>query len=376
MSPKVLKVIFAAGGTGGHIFPAFALAETLKSTIDSNIRFDTLNILFIGSDYGLETRLVPEANYALEMLPIRGIARSLSIKNIIRNLQFPFRVLISILKMNRILQDFKPDLVIGTGGYASGIPVRQAIKKGIPVFLQEQNSYPGLTTRMFSDAATHVYITYDDARKHLNTHHISNFGNPVRSNLVRRPPMEVYSKFALNPKRKTLFIFGGSQGAHAINQFLITYIREFAYQINFQILWQTGEKDFEACNKAASQSLNISVVPFIKDMGAAFSMATLVISRAGAMALAEIISFGLPSILIPLPSATANHQYHNAKTLENEGAAIIIEESKLEFDPLLELFQDLFSHEEKLKLMSQNTFQLAKPHASQDIINSILEHIN
>lgn len=369
---NALRVAFAGGGTGGHIIPALAIAEHLQTCVGDHSPFTDVEFLFFGSDYGMETRLVPEAGFNLEALPIRGLSRSISIAGLKQNALLPFRMIASIMKANRALRAFKPHITVGTGGYASAVPVRQSLRNNIPVVLQEQNSYPGMVTRLFAPKVKQVFLTYEDAEKHLKGANTLLTGNPLRHLGISGDRAEAAIHFGLNPELPTLFILGGSQGARAINRHFVSRMSVYLEKLGMQVLWQTGKADYEYCQKHVGSNSKIALRPFIKEMDQAYTVADLMVCRAGAMTLTEINHFGLPSILIPLPSAAANHQEFNARSLEKAGAAKVILESELAEGAFLPLLSDVFTNKEKLSGMAKASAALKRPHATQEICDNII----
>ena len=362
----------AGGGTGGHIIPALAIAEELQRTIAESSVFSQVQFLFFGSDYGMETRMIPDAGYELVTLPIRGLSRSLNLQGFLHNAKLPGRLISSIRQANKHLRAFQPHITVGTGGYASAIPVRQSLRNGIPIVLQEQNSYPGMVTRLFSDRAEQVFLTYEDAQKHLKGGKMLLTGNPVRQQGEAIDHAEASHFFGLDPERTTVFIMGGSQGARTLNQHFLNKISIYLDKLNIQILWQTGKADLERCQRQVGSNPRIKLLPFIKKMDMAYSAADLMVCRAGAMSLTEINNYGLPAILVPLPSAAGNHQEHNARSQEKAGAAHVILESSLAEGAFLPLITGLLEDPQKLKSMGLASRSLKKPNASKDIVESII----
>ena len=371
-SNNMLRVAFAGGGTGGHIIPALAIAEGLQACVARESAFSDVEVLFFGSDYGMETRLIPEAGFKLIALPIRGLSRSISLAGFKQNFFLPGRMVASIIKANRALRDFDPHITVGTGGYASAVPVRQSLRNNIPIVLQEQNSYPGMVTRLFAPKARQVFLTYEDAGRYLKGAKTQLTGNPNRYMGDPSDRSEAAALFGLNPEIPTLFILGGSQGARAINRHFIDRISKYLEKLGMQVLWQTGKSDFEFCQKQIGTNPRIVLKPFIKEMDKAYSIADLMVCRAGAMTLTEINHFGLPSILIPLPSAAANHQEFNARSQEKAGAARVILESALAEGAFLPLLTDIFTNKEKLSGMARASAALRRPQATQEICDSII----
>ncbi|MCF7823831.1 MAG: undecaprenyldiphospho-muramoylpentapeptide beta-N-acetylglucosaminyltransferase [Candidatus Marinimicrobia bacterium] len=373
---NTLRVAIAGGGTGGHIIPALAIAEELQRTLIDQSVFAKVSFLFFGSDYGMETKMIPEAGFELVTLPIRGLSRSISLSGFKRNLMLPGRLAVSINRANKSLRSFNPHILVGTGGYASAIPVRQALRNQIPVVLQEQNSYPGMVTRLFASKAKQIFLTYEDAKQYLKGANTLLTGNPIREFSTRVNKQQVADFFGLSPELPTLFILGGSQGARALNEHFIHKSALYLDKLDMQILWQTGRTDYEYCQRHVGTNSRITLVPFINDMEKAYSLADLMVCRAGAMTLTEINHFGLPAILIPLPSAAANHQEFNARSQEQVGAARVVLESELNEGAFLPILTEIFTDRDRLIQMSQASKALRKPDAAKEICNSILRIVN
>ena len=318
MQNKKLKILFAGGGTGGHLYPAIAICEEFTKQLGK----ENLEILFIGSHYGIEKNIVPKLGYNFKAIWIRGIQRSFSWNAIKINILAPFRILSSFLQSYYFVKKFNPDFAIGTGGYASGPAISIAGKLGKTVFLQEQNVYPGVTTRMLIKYAKTIYASYQDSAKYLRN--VKALGTPLRVSLKKQDRNLSLEKFQLSSDKKTIFVFGGSQGARAINDFLYENIETILEETGTQFIWQTGKSDFEAINKKHGEHPNLYIQPYIYNMDNAYSAAELVVCRSGALTLAELCLFGKASVLIPLPTAAGNHQEKNARSLEKEKATAVI----------------------------------------------------
>lgn len=369
---NTLRVAIAGGGTGGHIIPALAIAEALQRSVAEQSVFTDVRFLFFGSDYGMETRLIPEAGFDLKTLPVRGLSRSLTFSGLRQNLLLPGRLAVSINRTNKSLRTFNPHILIGTGGYASAIPVRQALRNHIPVALQEQNSYPGMVTRLFATKAKQIFLNYEDAKRHLKGANTLITGNPVRQLSPISDKSQVADFFGLRPDQPTLFILGGSQGSRAINRHFVKKAPLYLEKLGMQILWQTGKTDFEFCQRHVGSNPRIKLLSFIKEMDKAYSLADLMVCRAGAMTLTEINHFGLPAILIPLPSAAANHQEFNARSQEKSGAARVVLESELAEGAFLPILTDIFTNRDHLIKMSEASKRLRKPEAAIEICEQIM----
>jgi len=359
------KIIIAGGGTGGHLYPAIAIGEEIKE------RLPNAQIHFVGSIFGLEAKVYPVKDLLHTLLPIRGLQRNFSIDSILKNFILPFRLIKSLIKVRKLFKDFSPNLIIGTGGYASAMPLLVATRQNppVPIILQEQNSYPGLITRWFSKRANLICLAFNIYDNKTNERAILT-GNPIRNNIMNGNKLSAINQHGLVENKKTIFIFGGSQGSSFLNKSIASVVNNFNNN-SIQILWQTGDKEYQIYKKYINQS--IKVVPFINDMASAYAISDLVICRSGALTLSEITICGKPSILIPFASAAGNHQLKNAKTLFDAGAGIIIEEKNLNSKKLLNTINKLLSDEKQLNKMSIASKNLGSPNATQNIVDNILE---
>jgi len=357
------KVILAGGKTGGHIFPAVAMAEKFKK------RFPESKVVFVGTEDGLESRIVPKYGFELIFICARGLERKASPKNIM----LPYYILKSLSQSLRILNEERPDLVVGTGGYVSFPVVFLARLKNVPTLIQEQNSYPGVSTRLLAFLVDRVCLSYLSSSQYfLTKRNLKVIGNPIREDIVSGDRNETLIKFNLDPKKKVIFVFGGSQGSHAINLTVLDNLDYFSE--NWQLLWQTGENDFVSVSeKVRGGKIKCMVFPFIEDMRSAYAASDLVISRAGALTLAEITACGKPSILIPYPFATADHQRYNAEALQKEGAAEMILQKDLTNEILAEKLTLLLSDEERLKKMAEQSKKMGRPDAASLLVDEMEE---
>ena len=362
------RIIIAGGGTGGHLFPAIAIGEEIKE------RFPKARIHFIGSDFGLEAKVFPVKDLLHTLLPIRGLQRGLSVGSILKNLILPYRIIRSLLKVSKLFKEFNPTLVIGTGGYASAIPLYMATmqKKSIPIVLQEQNSFPGITTRWFSKKADLICCAFKTEDLDLNNKLVIT-GNPIRSNIISGDRVLALKVYDLDIQKNTLFVFGGSQGSAILNKSLEGIINKFD-NTSIQVLWQTGDNDYNTYKKYKSDT--IKIVPFINDMAAAYALSDLVVCRSGALTLSEVTTCGKPSILIPFASAAGNHQMKNAKTLYQAGASILIEEKDLNTNKLFKNINYLINNKKTLKKMSIAAKVLGKPHATKKITDHVIDMVS
>ena len=321
---KNVKLIFAGGGTGGHLYPALASADRVKEMLSERTKVE---IIFIGTTRGIEYRLKENLGYPLHIINMRGIARSLTLKNLL----VPLIVVTALIKSWKLLNSFKPQIVIGTGGYVSWAILKTASWKKIPTLLQEQNSFPGVTTRQLASKAKKIYLGFERAKEYLKTNaEIIVSGNPVRSEIKLIPKETACNTLHLDTSKKTILILGGSQGARAINNAVIKSLENKELNTNYQLLWQTGKRDYkEVAMQVEHKVPKTSLFPFVENMTEIYSAADVVIARAGALTLAEIMQCKLPSILIPFPFAAGDHQKKNAQDYVDRNMALMISEDKL-----------------------------------------------
>ncbi|MGO3707176.1 MAG: undecaprenyldiphospho-muramoylpentapeptide beta-N-acetylglucosaminyltransferase [Mesonia hippocampi] len=356
---KKPKFILSGGGTGGHIYPAIAIANELKR------RFPTAEFLFVGAENRMEMQKVPQAGYPIKGLWISGIQRKLSLDN----LAFPFKLLSSLLKSKKILNQFKPDVVIGTGGFASGPLLKMANAKKIPTLLQEQNSYAGITNKWLADKADVICVAYKGMERYFPKEKIVFTGNPVRQDLLEISGKTDKAKqvFKLTPEKQTILILGGSLGARRINQEIAKQIAYFKTK-DIQLIWQTGKLYYDEYKKYNSE--NIRVFEFLNEMDLAYAAADIIISRAGAGTVSELAIVGKPVVFIPSPNVAEDHQTKNAMAMVENNAAVCIREESLEEDFCNQL-TTLLNNPTKQKALSENLKHLAKPKATKVIVDHI-----
>jgi UDP-N-acetylglucosamine--N-acetylmuramyl-(pentapeptide) pyrophosphoryl-undecaprenol N-acetylglucosamine transferase len=359
------RVLFAGGGTGGHLMPAINIALGLRRLNDR------CRILFVGRKNGMEKEIVEKFGFESREIEIAGLKRTP-----LGLLRFVWKWRRGLNQAKRVIDNFNPDIVVGTGGYVSAPAVRAAYKAGKPVFLQEQNSLPGLATRTLSKMAKKVFIAYEGATQYIDKEKCVLVGNPVRPDLLQADRAKSCAEFGLDPTKKTVLVVGGSSGARGVNYPMLDIIRTGGIAEGWQILWQTGQRDFVDISEALENlRLPGKHLAFIYNMPGAYSVADMIICRAGAMTLAEIAVWGLPSILIPYPYATGDHQTLNSKEPSSKGAAIVISESEI-VEKLPIALSELMNDEQKRKSMATAAKKLAKPDAADVIAKSILERIN
>lgn len=353
------RFIFSGGGTGGHIYPAIAIANELKR------RYPEATFLFVGAQDRMEMEKVPQAGYKIEGLWITGIQRKLTLKN----LMFPFKLISSLIKASSIVKRVHPHVVIGTGGFASGPLLRVASGRGIPCVVQEQNSYAGITNKLLKNRVQKICVAYDDMGRFFPQEKIVKTGNPVRADLVtlnidRSDALEF---FQLSTAKKTVLVLGGSLGARRINK-LISDKLDFFKDMEIQVLWQCGKGYIEEFKGNTSKTVKVHA--FLNDMDKAYAAADIIISRAGAGSVSELCIVGKPTFFIPSPNVAEDHQTKNAQALENDSAAILIREVDLDtvFEPR---FKEIFNSEEKQVELGRNMKALALPNATNAICDEI-----
>jgi UDP-N-acetylglucosamine--N-acetylmuramyl-(pentapeptide) pyrophosphoryl-undecaprenol N-acetylglucosamine transferase len=338
-----VNVLFAGGGTGGHLYPGIAMAAELKKRVPG------VRITFAGTARGLEATEVPRLGYPLHLLPVRGLKRSIAPAAIIGNIGALGGFVMSIFKAMSIIHKEKPDVVVGTGGYVSA-PVLMAAKlSGRRTLIQEQNAFPGLTTRMLSGLVTEVHLSFVQSRHYFATNDpVFVTGNPARE-FPEENRQSCLDFFGFDASRPTLLVFGGSLGARSINNAMLKFYRRLDGDVN--LIWQTGKPDAERVKTEAGSSSTRWIAPFIEDMGKAYGAADLVLCRSGASTLAELTNLGKPSVLVPYPYAAADHQRYNAQALVNDGAAIMISDARIGEEASFDVVLNLLRDREKLSIM-------------------------
>lgn len=353
------RYMISGGGTGGHIYPAIAIAEELKG------RHPDAEFLFVGAKDKMEMTKVPEAGFKIEGLWISGIQRKLTLSN----LMFPFKLMSSMLKARTLIKKFKPNVVIGTGGFASGPLLKMASILKIPTLIQEQNAYAGMTNKWLAKEANSICVAYDGMDKFFPKEKLVLTGNPIRKDLleVRSKKESGLNYFQLDPNKKTLLIVGGSLGSQRINELIASQLSLFEAE-NLQVLWQCGTLYYD--RYVSKETESIKVLKFISKMDLAYAAADVIISRAGAGAVSELSLVGKPVLFIPSPNVAEDHQTKNAKSIEDKEAAIMLRENKLDekFEPV---FKSLINDIELQNKLSKNILTLAKPLATKAIVDEV-----
>ncbi len=358
---KQPKFIISGGGTGGHIYPAVAIANELKA------RFPEAKFLFVGAQDKMEMQKVPQAGYDIKGLWIAGLQRKLSFQNTL----FPLKLVVSLIKSFFIVHRFKPDVVIGTGGFASGAVLKVASLFGIPTVIQEQNSYPGITNKLLAKKADAICVAYENLERFFPEEKMILTGNPVRQDLlVPADKTEATTYFNLDASKKTILVLGGSLGARRINQ-LIEKELDFLLRQNCQIIWQCGKLYLDEYAKY-NKKQGVQVVAFIDRMDWVYAAADMIISRSGASSVSELCIVGKPTIFIPSPNVAEDHQTKNAKAIADKKGAVLIKESELD-QAFEKTVTDLLENASLQAELSQNIKKLAKPNATKEIVEAILK---
>lgn len=356
---KPYKVIISGGGTGGHIYPAIAIAKEFER------RYPDTKFLFVGASDRMEMEKVPQAGFQIEGLWIAGIQRKISLENLL----FPCKLISSLWKSSRIIKRFKPHAVIGTGGFASGPLLKMATIAGIPALIQEQNSYAGITNKLLGKSVQRVCVAYDEMHDFFPTEKIVKTGNPVRADLleVEGKKDHAFAKYELDPNKKVVLIIGGSLGARAINK-LIEKELSFFNELDIQVLWQTGKLYYEEYKHLGGSS--VKVLAYIDQMDLAYAAADIIISRAGASSVSELCIVGKVTIFIPSPNVAEDHQTKNAQAIEKADAALLIKEHNLD-TTFRSAFQGLVNDDLRRVALGVNIRKLALPNATSDIVDEI-----
>jgi UDP-N-acetylglucosamine--N-acetylmuramyl-(pentapeptide) pyrophosphoryl-undecaprenol N-acetylglucosamine transferase len=353
------RFIIAGGGTGGHLYPALAVAQQIRAIKPE------AEILFVGAKNKMEERVVPEYGFKFTPIWVSGFSRKINVNNLI----FPLKLIVSLIQSLKINFSFKPRVAIGSGAYVSGPVIWSAHVIGARVMLLEQNSYPGITNRLLEKRAEEIHITFDESKKYFRNESKLKFtGNPIRINLKLDGKQESKKKFELDPEKKVLLVLGGSGGAGSINKIVADNINNLL-QKKIQVIWQTGQFYFDQYKKFTSK--DVKVFPFINDMPSAYSACDVVIARSGATTIAEISYLAIPVVFVPSQNVAANHQYMNAKALKAAGAAELIEDKNLK-DEFLPVINEIIFNEVRQESLKKNIEAFARPLAAKVIAESAI----
>ncbi len=363
---RPFRIMISGGGTGGHIYPAVSIAQSLQDMLSD------VEILFVGAKGKMEMKKVPDAGFEIVGLWISGLQRSLSLQN----LMFPFKVVSSVWKAFGLIRKFKPDAVIGVGGYASGPLLFAATRKGIPTLIQEQNSYAGLTNKLLAKRVNKICVAHGGMEKYFPASKLVITGNPVRKTILLDASRknEAYQFFNFSESKKTILIVGGSLGARSINEFILAGYDQLKNS-GYQVIWQTGGFYYkEMLERAGEIHDNFRIFDFLKEMNFAYAVADVVISRAGALSIAELMLTGKSSILVPSPNVAEDHQTINAMALVERDAALLVRDSE-GGKKLIDVTFELINNEEKKAQLSKNIKAMAHANAAGDIANEVIKMI-
>jgi UDP-N-acetylglucosamine--N-acetylmuramyl-(pentapeptide) pyrophosphoryl-undecaprenol N-acetylglucosamine transferase len=355
------RFLFAGGGTGGHLFPAVAVAQKIK------IMLPEAEILFVGTKSKIEGKVVPQLGYKFKPIWIKGFSRKLNMENLL----FPLKLSVSLLQSLAINISFRPKVAIGSGGYVSGPAIFGAALTGAKVILLEQNSYPGVTTKILEKYAQEVHVSFENSVKYFKTKNkVFVTGNPVRQNLSLTGREEALKAFDLDPSKKTLLVLGGSLGAGTLNEAMAQAVKMFEAE-NINVIWQTGKYYYEKYKDFDSDCIKVKA--FIDDMNLAYSACDLMVSRSGATTIAELAVLGIPSILVPSPNVAENHQYYNAKSLSDNNAAILVKDNEIK-EIIFQTVASVINDNQRLTEISRNAKLLGRPDAAEVIARKAIKY--
>ena len=365
-SNSPLKVLISGGGTGGHIFPAVAIANALRR------RDPRTEIHFVGALGRMEMERVPAAGYDITGLPVAGFDR----KRLWRNFSVVMKLMRSLRLARKVLRDFNPDIAVGVGGYASGPMLKQARKAGIPTLLQEQNSYAGVTNKLLAKKADKICVAYEGMERFFPAESIVMTGNPVRADILQSSlsPADARRKLGMDPDRPMVLVVGGSLGARSINDSIARYLSDIV-ATGAQVLWQTGKLYATECQAVAEKHPHVTAVPFISDMAAAYRAADLVVSRAGASTISEIQLLGVPSVLVPSPNVAEDHQRKNALALADRNAAVMVQDADAP-QQLGRVIAELMAQPDRRATLGRNAAEMALRNSDEKIVDCIYQILN
>ncbi len=369
------RIIISGGGTGGHIFPAVAIANALKAELPD------VEILFVGAEGKMEMEKVPQAGYKIIGLTVAGFQRGFSLSNILKNVSFPFKLAGSLLEARKIIKNFKPDVAVGVGGYASGPVLWAAQSAGIPTLIQEQNSYAGVTNKLLASKAKKICVAYDGMEKFFPKNKILMTGNPVRQDVAEANMLGLAAMFhfKLSAERKTILVIGGSLGARTINESVAAGFEKIQ-AAGYQLIWQTGKTYFPKAQEVTRPLPNSNgwgeakVFDFIKEMNLAYGAADVVISRAGALSISELCLVGKTAVLVPSPNVSEDHQTQNALALVRKEAALMVTDAEAR-EKLIDTVLALMADESQQSKLKTNIANLGKPDAAKTIANEVIQLI-
>lgn len=365
-----MRIIISGGGTGGHIYPAITIIRAIQKEVQS------CEVLFIGTQHGLESDIIPKEGFDFRTIDVRGFERRLSVSNV----HTIIKTIGSLWQSRQIIRDFKPDIVIGTGGYVCGPVLLAASMMDIPTMIQEQNVIPGITNKILSRFVDKIAVGYGEAVTYFtNKNKIFVSGNPIRPEIISATREEGITALGLDPAKRTILISGGSRGARSINQAMVQVHQQFAGRQDIQLLHVTGQSEYNGivgnlkqCCIDTTKAGNIIIKPYLYNMPQALAVADIAVFRAGAIGLAELTARGIPSILIPYPYAAENHQEFNARVMEQQGAAVVIRDAELNGAKLIEVINELVNSPQKLNDMATASKKIGCPMAAESIAKMAL----
>ena len=360
------RVIVSGGGTGGHIFPAIAIANAVKA------KWPDAEILFVGANGRMEMRRVPEAGYPIRGIDCYSLWRDLTINGILENLRLPFRMVRERRTARQVVKEFNPDIAIGVGGYVSWPVLDAAASMGVPTLIQEQNSFPGKTNKMLASGASCICTAYDGMERYFPKGKIVKTGNPVRRDIIDLPSdrSAAYAYFDLNPQKFTVSVVGGSLGARTINDSVRSFIGDLR-ELDVQFVWQTGEYYYNTYKDIVTGMPNVRMMPFVKRMDYLYQVSNLIVSRAGALSISELCIVGKPCILIPSPNVAEDHQTKNARVLSDAGAAVLVADADARSQLKYQVW-DLVENRQQCESMSRSIRKFALPDATEKILEQIV----
>jgi UDP-N-acetylglucosamine--N-acetylmuramyl-(pentapeptide) pyrophosphoryl-undecaprenol N-acetylglucosamine transferase len=361
------RVIISGGGTGGHIFPAVSIAGEIKR------RYPDADILFVGAKGGMEMEVVPRYGYPIKGVWISGIQRQMSLKNLLKNAVFPLKLFVSMMQAGSIYRSFKPQAVIGVGGYASG-PMGRVASNKVPLVICEQNAYPGLVNKWLSKRASKILLGNEAAKKYFSGDHVIVTDNPIRS-FEKLSREEAAKRLGIDPTLPTILSLGGSLGAGPINEALKAQLDQLTAEgQNIQLVWQAGKRYYETLRSEVPEHPRVKLMPFINDMAAAYGACDLIISRAGGSTISELIALSKPAMLVPAPQLAEDHQTKNARSLSDRNAAILVQQSEAK-ETLLPEAIALLNDKARLGELQKGIDAIEKHDAAKEIVDQIMDLI-
>lgn len=357
------RIFITGGGTGGHIYPAIAIYTELLKHLSKE------DIFYVGNPKNLEKRVTEQHGINFLSVNVSGMPRKFTFKFV----SWFFELFVSFLKSIYYVLRYRPKFIVGTGGYVAFPVLAAGVILGVPCYIHDSDAYPGIVSRVMAPFAKCVFLAFEEAQKRLNAKKVIINGNPLRDFSCASSKEEACQKLGLLPSKKTLFVMGGSQGAKTINKAILAIAKELTQRYNLQIIHQSGAKNFDEAQNLLPEGLEGYILqPYFDDMSVPYSASDFVVARAGSISLSELNNCGLPAILVPYPHAAANHQFHNAKAMQNQGAALVLEDKDCTGEALLAKILELLQDEQKFEQMKVNSLKLAKPYATQNLVKELI----